>query len=257
TASPSAFSMRSRKTSTSSPTFRPAASRPGPANSFMGTRPSVFRPMSMTAMSFSIATTLPLTTEPSCISERPEDSSSRAAKSSRVGWVEVAVAGIQAPITAKRARAVPHPLSSCAADDLQDLPECRLYIQVGGIEQDSIRRGFQGCRGPFDVALVAPADVGQHLLIGNRFPPARKLAEAAGGADLGARSDENLDLRLGRDDGSGVAAVEYGAAGAAGEVLLELQERGADLRHDGDLGGRLAQLRARQALAVEIGEIDR
>ena len=38
---------------------------PGPVNSLSATRPSVFRPISMTATSFSIATTLPLTTEPS------------------------------------------------------------------------------------------------------------------------------------------------------------------------------------------------
>ena len=40
--------------------------RPGPANSRTGTRPSVFRPTSMTARSFSIPTTVPLMTEPSC-----------------------------------------------------------------------------------------------------------------------------------------------------------------------------------------------
>ena len=38
---------------------------PGPVKFLKGTRPSVFRPRSMTATSFSIATTRPLTTEPS------------------------------------------------------------------------------------------------------------------------------------------------------------------------------------------------
>ena len=49
------------------------------------TRPSVFRPTSMTAMSFSIATTLPLMTELSCRLPPAKDSSSIAAKSSREG----------------------------------------------------------------------------------------------------------------------------------------------------------------------------
>ncbi len=57
--------------------------RPGPVNSRSATRPSVFRPTSMTAMSFSMATTMPLTTEPSCRLPAVNDSSSIAAKSSR------------------------------------------------------------------------------------------------------------------------------------------------------------------------------
>src|SRR5690606_2112144 len=40
-------------------------SRPAAPNSFIGTRPSVFSPTSMMARSFSMATTLPLTTVPS------------------------------------------------------------------------------------------------------------------------------------------------------------------------------------------------
>ena len=62
TASPRAFSIRSRNTSTVSPTLRiglPASSTP---NSFTGMRPSVFRPTSTIAKSFSIAATKPLTT---------------------------------------------------------------------------------------------------------------------------------------------------------------------------------------------------
>ena len=57
----------------------------GPANSRSATRPSVFRPTSMTAMSFSIATTMPLMTELSCRLPPAKDSSSIAAKSSREG----------------------------------------------------------------------------------------------------------------------------------------------------------------------------
>ena len=48
-----------------------AASRPWLVNSLRATRPSVLRPTSMTAMSFSIATTLPLTTVPSNASSAP------------------------------------------------------------------------------------------------------------------------------------------------------------------------------------------
>ena len=56
--------------------------RPGRAspNSFSGTRPSDFRPTSISAMSFSMAMTVPLTTVPSSDARRASDSSSRAAK---------------------------------------------------------------------------------------------------------------------------------------------------------------------------------
>ena len=56
------------------------------------TRPSVLAPTSMTARSFSIPTTVPLTTEPSCRLPWLNDSSSIAAKSSRDGAAELAVA---------------------------------------------------------------------------------------------------------------------------------------------------------------------
>jgi hypothetical protein len=57
------------------------------ANSRSATRPSLLRPTSMTALSFSIAVTVPLTTRPSKppLPAAPSDSSSSAAKSSRVG----------------------------------------------------------------------------------------------------------------------------------------------------------------------------
>ena len=90
-ASPFEFSTRSTNTSTSSPTLR-SAFWPGAANSRSGTRPSDLRPTSMTAMSFSIAVIMPLTTRPSKPwSSPPSDSLRSAAKSSRVGFAEEAM----------------------------------------------------------------------------------------------------------------------------------------------------------------------
>ena len=86
------YFLRGRhKTSTSSPTFR-SAFWPGIANSRRATRPSDFKPTSMTAWSLSIAVTVPFTTRPSKPpSAPPSDSSRSAAKSSRVGFGEVAI----------------------------------------------------------------------------------------------------------------------------------------------------------------------
>src|SRR6185312_1908243 len=90
-ASPAEFSTRSTYTSTSSPIWS-SAFWPGAANSRSATRPSDFRPTSMTAMSFSIPVTVPFTTLPSKASfSPPRLSLRRAAKSSRVGNVVVAI----------------------------------------------------------------------------------------------------------------------------------------------------------------------
>src|SRR5688572_17385799 len=80
-----------------------SAWRPGPANSRNATRPSVFAPTSITARSFSIPTTLPLTTVPSDgVPPWVNDSSSIAAKSSRDGVAEPA-AGVAMNSPALRA----------------------------------------------------------------------------------------------------------------------------------------------------------
>ena len=47
-------------------------------------------------------------------------------------------------------------------DDVDSGPDCGVYIQMGGIEQVRVRRGFEGRDGPIGVALVAPLDVGQN-----------------------------------------------------------------------------------------------
>src|SRR5262245_27603971 len=74
-----------------------SACRPGPANSRNATRPSVLAPTSMTARSFSIPTTLPFTTEPSCGLPWVKDSSSIFAKSSRDGAADGLAVAMNAP----------------------------------------------------------------------------------------------------------------------------------------------------------------
>ena len=89
---PSLSSKRSIKTSTVSPGAS-VVSRPGVLNSFNGTRPSDFRPTSMTAMSLLTLTMVPLTTRPTNPPPSPRDSSSNAEKLSlRAGWVSSPVA---------------------------------------------------------------------------------------------------------------------------------------------------------------------
>ena len=95
TASPRAFSTRSRYTSTLSPTLS-VIERSGPANSFNATRPSVFKPISMIATSFSMPTTVPRITEPSARSFVVNDSSKRDAKSSNAKSLDAGEAAFAA-----------------------------------------------------------------------------------------------------------------------------------------------------------------
>src|SRR5690606_19629954 len=48
-------------------------------------------------------------------------------------------------------------------DDIDGGPDCRVYIQTGGIEQVRVRRLFQRGRGPARIPLVACDNVRQHL----------------------------------------------------------------------------------------------
>ena len=107
---------------------------------------------------------------------------------------------------------------------LADLPldqsdsgvECRLYIQVRGIEQVGVgRRPHGGAAARRHRGRRGCLMIGQNGLVGHaprRGPGAR---ESGAGAHFGPRGDENLDVRVGADDGADVAAVEHGAAGLA------------------------------------------
>ena len=95
TDSPSRFSMRSTKTSTTSPVLI-SASSPGRENSCKGMRPSDFRPTSTIAKSSVTAIMVPFTTEPVKFSCPLRDSSRRAANSfeSVLSWIFAATLAI-------------------------------------------------------------------------------------------------------------------------------------------------------------------
>ncbi len=55
------------------------------------------------------------------------------------------------------------PARSDGFDNVDGGPECGVYIQMRGIEQVRIWRGFQRGDGPLRVALVPAQDVGQDV----------------------------------------------------------------------------------------------
>ena len=65
-------------------------------------------------------------------------------------------------------------------DNVDGGPECGVYIQMRGIEQVRIRRGFQGGDRPAGVALVAAQDVGQDLGLVDRLAGGLEFERRAG-----------------------------------------------------------------------------
>src|SRR6202521_350999 len=136
-------------------------------------------------------------------------------------------------------------------------PDRRFYIQLGGIEQDRVRRGFQGRNRPPGITGVAPLEVGEYLVEGDGLALRHELPMAAFRAPLHRGGDEDLGLGRGRDHRTGVAAVEDRAPGSAREGLLKIEERRAHLGNGGDHRGRLAEVLAGQPAGIEMGKIDR
>ena len=55
-----------------------------------------------------------------------------------------------------------------ASTSLKGSPERRVYIQIGGIEQEGVLRFSQGGRAPALVAFIPAHDIGQDFCLGNR-----------------------------------------------------------------------------------------
>src|SRR5438552_10591029 len=115
-------------------------------------------------------------------------------------------------------RSAAFPACSDGFDDVDGGPECGVYIQMRGVEQVRIRRRFQGGHRPLTVALVPASDVGQDLGLVDAIPCLPQLAGAAARAHFRRGGDEDFHVRVGKDDGSDVAAVEYGARRRASET---------------------------------------
>ena len=63
-------------------------------------------------------------------------------------------------------------------DDIDGGPECRVYTQMRGIEQVRVGRLLQGGRGAPGIALVAPQQVGQDVLLVTVSPRACSSSDA-------------------------------------------------------------------------------
>src|SRR5215467_8235985 len=159
------------------------------------------------------------------------------------------------PLTETRSAAFP--ACSDGFDDVDGGPERGVYIQMRGVEQVRIRRGFQGGHRPLAVALVPASDVGQDIGLVDAIPGLLQFDGATVRAHLRRRGDEDLHVRVGEDDGSDVATVEHGAGGRASETALKRQHRLAHLGDGRDQRSRRAHRLALERRLVETGGIDR
>src|SRR6516225_5264973 len=120
----------------------------------------------------------------------------------------------QPPMTKARSAALS--ARSDGLDDVNGGPECGVYTQMRGIEQVSVggRREWGGAAPR--IALVAPQQLGQDLALFGVLAAPTQLENAALGADLWRRHDEEFHVGAGGDHGADVAAVEHGAGTAHG-----------------------------------------
>src|SRR5215204_541345 len=88
--------------------------------------------------------------------------------------------------------------SACSSgfDDVDGSPECAVYIQMRGIEQVRVRRGFKGGGRPVGVALVAAPNILKNVGLVYGAPGRLQLGRASPGARLRARGDEDLYLSI-------------------------------------------------------------
>src|SRR5262245_1615190 len=159
------------------------------------------------------------------------------------------------PLTETRSAAFP--ACSDGFDDVDGGPERGVYIQMRGVEQVRFRRRFQGGHRPLGVALVPALDVGQDLGLIDAIARLPQLDGAAARAHLRRCGDEDFHVRIGKDDGSDVAAVEHGAGRRASEIALKRQHRLAHLGDGRDQRSRLAHRLALERRLVETAGIER
>ena len=115
------------------------------------------------------------------------------------------------------------PARSDGLDNVDGGPDAAFYIQMGVIEQVSIRCRFQGRNGPVLVAFVAFEDIRQHRGLVGVLTPRPRLQGPAPGADFWVGDDENLHVGMRADYGSNIAAVEHRSRRIGGELTLKIQ----------------------------------
>ena len=104
------------------------------------------------------------------------------------------------------------------------------------------------------IALVALADILQHVSVIHLLAPPRQFQRPPVGAGFGAGGDEDLHLCVRADHGADVAPIQHRSFRAAGEAPLHVEQ---GLAHGGDGGdhrGGLAHLAPAQLFLIEIHE---
>src|SRR4051812_21375246 len=102
------------------------------------------------------------------------------------------------------ARSAARPACSDGFDNVDGGPECGVYIQMRGIEQVCFRRRLQWGRRPAGIALVPPADIGQHLGFADAISRPLQLDGTALRPHLGGRGGKNLPISIWKEEGARV-----------------------------------------------------
>src|SRR5260370_39356703 len=121
--------------------------------------------------------------------------------------------------------------------DGDGVPQDGVDVEIGRIENVSIRRRLERRNCAFGIAFVAAPDIREDRGLVCNLAEAAHLERATLRPYLGRSRYENLDLRAGTDDRPDVAAVENGARPDGGKILLQLEQRRSHLRNGRDHRG--------------------
>src|SRR5712692_5786920 len=141
-------------------------------------------------------------------------------------------------------------------DDGDGVPQDGVDVEIGRIENVSVRRRLERRNCAFGIAFVPTPDIPEDRGLVCSQAQAAHLERATLRPYLGRSGHENLGFRERTDDGPDVAAVQDGARRDGGKILLQLQQRRSHLRNSRDHGGGLAGCVALERGFVELGRIE-
>ena len=95
--------------------------------------------------------------------------------------------------------------------DLYDRVHSLLSIKLGVVEHYSIVCGNAGGNSACRIVPVALSHLGEHLLVSRIYSFSAKLHKSSASTRFGRSREEDLDLCVGKNNGSYVATVHYNA----------------------------------------------
>ena len=119
--------------------------------------------------------------------------------------------------------------------------KCRICIEFGGVEHVRVIGRLERRNGAIGVTLVPSLDVGQGGIEIGGFTAAFELTAAAARPLLRRCGQKDLHLRIRRNHGSNIAAIQHRSGWRGRKLALEVDQGGPDIGNSGDDRGGAAE----------------